>query len=133
GRRNRGKDEAREDASTLSTLRRATEDGRSRATAEDGHPPGLGALRAASGERVLSGVSFRRVRAAIPQEAGAEALTPFGRKFLDIPSIYGIDLPAMQTMQTRNAKCETRKPKRGGGRCARPLRRAETHEPRKGS
>jgi hypothetical protein len=34
--------EAREDASTLSTLRRATEDGRSRATAEDGRPPTLG-------------------------------------------------------------------------------------------
>jgi hypothetical protein len=35
-------DGAREDASTLSTLRRATEDGRSRATAEDGRPPGMG-------------------------------------------------------------------------------------------
>jgi hypothetical protein len=44
-------DGAREDASTLSTLRSATEDGRSRATAEDGRPPKFGALRAATGER----------------------------------------------------------------------------------
>ncbi len=38
-------DGVREDASTLSTLRSATEEGRSRATAEDAHPPGLGNLR----------------------------------------------------------------------------------------
>src|SRR6266702_88083 len=28
----------------------------------------------------------------------------------------------------RNADCGMRKPKRGGGRCARPIRRAETHK-----
>jgi hypothetical protein len=49
-------------------------------------------------------VSSRSGGAALRQEAGVEALTPFARKFLDIPSLYGTHLTAMQTMQKRNAE-----------------------------
>jgi hypothetical protein len=48
------------------------------------------------------------------------------------PKLINPERGTRSTRNTANAECGTRKPKRGGGRCARPLRKAETPKPRKG-